>query len=220
MTGSTAFRTALILAWITILYNLLEGVVSVGFGSSDETLALFGFGIDSFVEVLSGIGILHMLHRIRKGRGGEEADRFERTALRVTGTSFFILTAGLVFGSVLTIVFRTKPETTLPGIIISAVSILTMWWLMSAKKKAGRALGSEAILSDAACTKTCLQLSVVLLISSLLYQVFRLPYIDAAGSLVIAWFAFREGREAFEKAKNAVHSCGCGHCDTPEQPGS
>src|SRR5215208_8318715 len=87
---------ALWLALFTIFYNLVEGLISVFFGLSDETLTLFGFGVDSFIEVMSGIGILAMVSRIRQH---PEAPRsqFERTALRVTGTSFYLLVVGLGF---------------------------------------------------------------------------------------------------------------------------
>jgi len=83
------------LALITIFYNLVEGVVSVGFGISDETFVLFGFGLDSFVEVISGIGIWHMVRRLKRS-DAETSDSFEQTALRITGTAFFLLAAGLI----------------------------------------------------------------------------------------------------------------------------
>ena len=77
-----------------------------------------------------------------------------------------------------------------------------MWLLVWQKKKVGKILNSDAIIADANCTKTCLQLSVVLLISSVGYEMFRIGSIDSIGSILIAWFAFREGKESFEKAKN------------------
>jgi divalent metal cation (Fe/Co/Zn/Cd) transporter len=203
--------TALWLAYITIFYNVAEGIISVFFGTSDETLALLGFGVDSFVEVISGIGILHMVFRMRKsGDDPASRDNFEKTALRITGFSFYLLTTGLVVGSILNVLYGSVPETTVPGIIISSISIATMWFLMTYKKKVGEKLNSEAIIADANCTKTCFYLSIVLLVSSGLYEIFRIGYIDIAGSLAIAWFAFSEGKEAFEKAKSKSLSCGCG----------
>lgn len=209
-------RTAIVLSLITIFYNVAEGIVSVFFGAADETLALLGFGVDSFVEVISGIGILHMVYRIRQtGNDPASRDRFERTALRITGFSFYLLTAGLVAGSALNIINGTAPETTVAGIIISAISIATMWFLMTYKKKVGTSLKSDAIIADANCTKTCFYLSIILLASSGLFEIFRIGYIDIAGSLAIAWFAFSEGREAFEKARSQNLACGCGsdHCE-------
>lgn len=202
-------KTALALSVITIVYNMAEGIFSTFFGYTDDTIALFGFGVDSFVEVISGAGILHMVLRIGKNPQASR-DSFERRALRITGISFYLLTAGLVAGSVINIVRGSKPETTAAGAVISGISILTMWLLYSWKMKTGRALDSEPIMADAACTKTCLYLSFVLLGSSILYEVFRVGYVDIAGALGISWFAFREGREAMEKARNNSYSCCCG----------
>ena len=199
-------QQAYILSLITIGYNLLEGGVSTYYGTQDETLALFGFGVDSFVEVLSGIGITHMILRMKK-HPVERRDEFETTALRITGTAFYLLVAGLLIGSVLAIISQARPETTVVGIIISVLSILTMYILYRRKLKVGYALNSDPILSDAKCTKTCFYLSFILLGSSLVYELFRLPYVDAIGSLGIAWYAFSEGREAFEKARTRKLAC-------------
>jgi divalent metal cation (Fe/Co/Zn/Cd) transporter len=194
------------LAVITIVYNIVEGIVSVFFGADDEALSLLGFGIDSFVEVISGIGILHMVRRMLNTRA-EEYDHFERQALRITGTAFYLLAVGLVVGSLINIYNGNKPETTLPGIIISGISIISMFFLMKYKLKVGLVLGSEAIVSDAQCTRTCLYLSIILMVSSVIYQVFHFRYIDIAGSLGIAWFAYSEGKEAFEKMKFSKSLC-------------
>ncbi len=202
-------RVALILGIITILYNIAEGIFSVFFGASDDTLALLGFGVDSFVEVISGIGVLHMVIRMQHSKA-ETYDKFERQALRITGTAFYILTAGLIIGSVINVVLGIKPETTVAGIIISSISLSTMYFLMKFKLRIGHKLNSSAIIADANCTKTCFYLSFILLGSSLLYHFFGIAWFDIIGSLGIAWFAFTEGREAFEKSKAEKMGCACG----------
>lgn len=202
-------RTAIILSVITVVYNIIEGVVSVYFGASDDALSLAGFGFDSFVEVISGLGVFHMLLR-KKFDSKENPDRFEKGALYITGISFFILAAALLAGSGYFIYINNKPETTLPGVIISLVSIMTMWLLMRMKLKVGAQLSSPAIIADANCTKTCLYLSVILLAASTLYYFTGIGYLDSAGSLGIAYFAFSEGREAVGKARSGSFECGCG----------
>ncbi|HSG67765.1 MAG TPA: cation transporter [Bacteroidales bacterium] len=201
-------RIALWLALVTIGYNVAEGLISIYFGISDETLSLLGFGIDSLVEVISGAGILHMVMKLRSS-GDESKDAFERNALRITGAAFMLLAAGLVAGAVLNIIAGSAPVTTVPGIIISSISILTMYFLMRYKLIIGRKLESDAIVADAMCTRTCFYLSIILLASSLLYEFFRISYIDIAGSLGIAYFAVKEGIEAFQKAAGK-NTCGCG----------
>jgi divalent metal cation (Fe/Co/Zn/Cd) transporter len=202
------YRAALALAVITVAYNLLEGVVSAWFGFDDESLALFGFGLDSFVEVVSGAGIWHM---VRRQRVTPEAghDAFERVALRVTGGGFYVLAAGLTVSGIYDGYSGHAPKTTVWGIIVSLVSILSMWLLIHYKVKVGKALGSQAILADAACTKVCLYLSVILLVSSAGYQLTGVGWLDAAGALGISWFCFKEGREAFAKARGIPCGCSC-----------
>ena len=197
-----------ILALITIFYNILEGLVSVFFGLEDETVALFGFGLDSFVEVISGIGIWHMIGRIRE-KDDASSDSFEQGALRTTGAAFYLLTAGLMVTALVNLYKGHKPETTVWGIIISAISIVTMWLLIHFKMKVGSLLNSPALIADANCTKTCLYLSFVLLLASAGYALTGIGGLDSAGALIIALLSFREGREAFEKAKGGSCSCTC-----------
>lgn len=200
------YRTALLLASFTVLYNIAEGIVSVWAGAEDETIALFGFGLDSFVEVISGIGIWHMVRRLA---GGEPEDRslFEKRALRITGSAFYLLAAGLAATAVVSITQGHHPETTRWGIAVAVVSIGTMWLLIHHKVKVGTALDSPAILADAACTRTCLQLSLILLASSAGYALTGIGWLDSIGSLAIAILSIREGHEAFRKARGLACSC-------------
>lgn len=207
-TREKLFKTAYILSIITIVYNIAEGGVSTALGYADETLALFGFGVDSFIEVMSGIGIAHMIIRL-KNNGFEQNDMFETRALKITGTAFYLLTAGLIATVVLNAVTGHKPETTFWGIIISSVSIVTMFFLMRAKLNTGIKLGSSAVISDAGCTKVCLYMSLILLASSAIYELTGFAYIDSIGAVGLAFYSFMEGRECFEKAESGNSSCSC-----------
>jgi divalent metal cation (Fe/Co/Zn/Cd) transporter len=209
------------LALVTIFYNIAEGLVSVYFGLEDESMSLFGFGLDSFVEVVSGIGIWHMVRRIRQNRE-EDPDRFERRALRITGAAFYVLTAGLATTSLVDLYRGHRPESTFWGIVVSIVSIISMWALIRAKVRVGKGLNSPAILADAACTRTCLQLSIVLLAASAGYRLTGIGGLDSIGAFVIGGLCYREGKEAFEKARAGSFACACGgSCKTViKEPGA
>ena len=128
--GSERYWTyALWLALFTVFYNLAEGLISIFFGISDEALSLFGFGVDSFIEVMSGIGILAMVLRIKQNPNTLRS-KFERSALRVTGTAFYLLVVGLSVTALYNLVTGHKPETALPGLVISIISIVMMWLLV------------------------------------------------------------------------------------------
>ncbi|SVE06604.1 uncharacterized protein METZ01_LOCUS459458 [marine metagenome] len=199
-------KFAIFLAVITVVYNIFEGLVAIYFGLEDETLALFGFGLDSFVEVISGVGIWHMVLRIKRNEN-EHRDNFEKTALKITGSVFYLLAVGLFITSIYNLITSSRPDTTLWGVVIASLSILVMWWLIHNKKKVGTMLNSDAIIADANCTRVCMQLSFVLLVSSLGYEAFEIGSIDAVGSLIISGISFREGKEAFEKANNRSDCC-------------
>ncbi len=202
------YNIAYTLSIITIVYNIVEGLVATFFGLQDETLALFGFGVDSFIETLSGTGIAYMITRIRRNPGSKQ-DKFEIQALKVTGYSFYILAAGLTISAILMLVYGHKPETTLTGVIISTISLAVMGILIYYKTKVGKALHSQPILADANCTRACMYMSGILLLSSLLYELTGIGYIDIIGTAGIIYFSIVEGKECFEKAKG-IHTCGCG----------
>jgi len=151
----------------------------------------------------------HLVRRIR-ANGGEARDEFEQRALKITGAAFYLLTAGLLLTAGMNLYQQHRPETTFWGIVISLISISFMWFLLHHKKKVGTALNSPAILADAACSRACLYLSLVLMISSAGYSLTGIASLDAIGALLIAWLAFKEGREAFDKAKGLSCSCCCG----------
>jgi divalent metal cation (Fe/Co/Zn/Cd) transporter len=198
--STSLYKNAYYLSLFTIFYNIAEGLISMILGFKDETLTLFGFGADSFIEVMSGIGIALMILRIKQNPASSK-NEFEIKALKITGTAFYILSIGLIVGIIINIINNHKPETTLWGIIISIISIVVMVWLMKAKKGVGIKLDSEPIISDSNCTKVCVYMSIVLLASSLIYELTGFPYADAIGAAGLIYFSISEGKEAFEKAK-------------------
>jgi divalent metal cation (Fe/Co/Zn/Cd) transporter len=209
---TSLYRRAQHLAVFTILYNIVEGVVSTAMGYSDETLALFGFGVDSFIESISGAGVYVMIRRIADSAerlSTSEQTEFEKQALRITGWSFYGLSLMLAVTVLINLVEHKAPESTFWGVVISAVSIVVMSALVLAKRTVGRELKSAPILADANCTLVCIYMSIAVLISSAVYELTAFAYADAIGALAIIWFSVSEGRECFAKAKG--HQCGCEH---------
>lgn len=205
-TESHLYKKAYMLSLFTIVYNIVEGLISMFLGYQDETLALFGFGVDSFIEVMSGIGIAVMILRIRRNPLSPKST-FEIKALKITGTAFYMLSVGLFVGIVINLFNHHKPETTFWGVVISLISIIVMVWLMNFKKKVGKLLNSEPIIADSNCTKVCVYMSIVLLASSLIYEFTGFAYADIIGTAGLIYFSITEGKEAFEKAKGKECSC-------------
>lgn len=201
------YKLASYLALLTIIFALAEAVFSTYYGYSDESLSLFGFGVGSFIEVISAIGVAQMIVRIKQNEHSNRSD-FEKAALRITGVGFYILVAGLVFTSIYNIYTGHKPETTFSGVVIALFSIILMLILFYSKTRLGKQLNSDAILADASCTKVCIYMSLVLLVVSGMYEVIKFQYFDTIGTLGIAYFSFKEGKECLDKAKSNKH-CPC-----------
>jgi divalent metal cation (Fe/Co/Zn/Cd) transporter len=202
-------RRARRLAIFTIGYNLVEGVVSIGFGAEDESLALLGFGSDSFIEMASAFLVLWRLKA--EVAGVEHAARRERIAGMAVSALLLLLAAGTIAASIWQLTRHDHPATTLPGTIIAALSLSFMFWLWRAKVAVAAALGSRTLRQDATCSLGCINLSATLLVGSLLYLV--LPgwwWADSAAAIAIALFIGREGREGFHAARRG-ETCGCGH---------
>jgi divalent metal cation (Fe/Co/Zn/Cd) transporter len=205
------YRMALFLSVFTILANVLEGVVSIYLGAQEETLALFGFGVDSAIEVVSALGILWMVLRISRAMD-EPRTAMEQTALRITGGAFYALACFLVAGAVINGISGSAPDTAIGGIVVSLISLSVMIGLVYAKRFVGNRLHSAPILADANCTLVCVYMSLVLLVSSALFALTGFGWLDGLGAIGLAWFSFREGRESFAKASGEECECGEAEC--------
>lgn len=183
-------RRAQVLAGASVIYNLVEACVAITAGVVAGSVALVGFGLDSVVEVSSGLIILWQFrHRLPETR--------ERQALRLMAVSFFALAAYVSFESVRALVFGHQPDSSKVGIVLAAVSLAIMPFLSWAQRRTGRALGSDAVVADSTQTLLCTYLSAVLLVGLVLNATLGWSWADPIAGLVIAAVAVREGWEAW-----------------------
>ena len=201
------YRVAFGLAVLTILCSGAEGLVSAYFGYEAQSLTLFGFGADSLLEAISGFGIAHMILRIQRQPDGNR-NRFEHTALQITGYAFYALVIGLTASSIYSLWTGHRPTTTMAGVVIAVISMAVMWALIYGKTRVGSKLKSDAILADTECTRVCIYMSLVLLAASGIHELTKVAYVDSIGTLGLACLSMKEGRECFEKARNGA-LCSC-----------
>jgi divalent metal cation (Fe/Co/Zn/Cd) transporter len=131
----------------------------------------------------------------------------KKTALKITGLAFYLLSLGLLAGIIINIHTHHKPVSTFWGIIVSIASIIVMLWLTISKLRIGRKLNSDPIIADANCSKVCLYMSLVLLVTSLVYEITDFVYADVIGAVGLIYFSFTEGKEAFEKSSSKNNKC-------------
>ena len=186
------------LEYITVGWNIVEGLVAIGAGAAAGSIALVGFGVDSFVESISGAVLIWRLRAEAAGADEERVEHVERRASRLVGVSFVILAAYVAFEAVRTLVAQDRPDASPIGIALTAVSIGVMLWLARAKRDTGEALGSRALIADSHQTFACWYLSVTTLAGLVLNAALGLWWADPIAALVIAVFLVREAREAWE----------------------
>jgi len=188
-------KKALSLSYFTVGYNILEGVVSILAGLlAGGSIALIGFGLDSFVESLSG-GV--MIWRFRKhGRiSEEEEEKVERRATRLVAYTFFVLGAYVLYESVRKLYLREAAEPSLFGIIIAIVSVVVMPVLFYLKYQTGKSIGSRSLVADSRETLVCVFLSVSLLIGLGFNYLYGIWQADPIVGLIIVGFLVKEGYE-------------------------
>ncbi|MEV6285588.1 cation transporter [Kribbella sp. NPDC051770] len=184
-------RRAQLLAAASVTYNVVEAVVAITAGLVAGSVALVGFGLDSVVEVSSGLIILWQFrHRLPETR--------ERQALRLLAFSFFGLAAYVGFESVRSLIVGSDPEASPVGIGIAVASLIVMPFLSWAQRRTGKALGSNAVVADSTQTLLCTYLSAVLLIGLVLNATLGWSWADPVAGLIIAGVAVREGIEAWQ----------------------
>lgn len=190
-------KRGLQLEFLTVGWNVVEGIVAVGAGIAAGSIALIGFGVDSFVETISGAVIIWRLMAETRGRHDEDAiERIEERAERLVGIAFLLLAAYVAFEAVRTLVNQEAPDASPVGIVLAAVSIVVMLWLARAKRRVGEALGSRAMIADAQQTYACWYLSIVALAGLVLNAVFGWWWADPVAALGITVLLVREGVEA------------------------
>ncbi|MBI2487845.1 MAG: cation transporter [Deltaproteobacteria bacterium] len=203
-TSSGLYKRALFLSYFTVGYNFLEGLVSVIAGLLAGSIALVGFGLDSFIESLSG-GV--MIWRFSKHARitEEEEERMERKAIGLVGYTFFIFAAYVFYESVKKLYLHEIPDPSLLGIIIAIVSIIVMPILFYMKYRTGKSIGSRSLVVDSKQTLACVFLSFGLLVGLGLNYLYRLWWADPVVGLVIVAYLIKEGYEALKERK----LCGC-----------
>ena len=196
--NSRLHKRALWLSYFTVGYNILEGIVSVFAGSLAGSIALIGFGLDSFVESLSGSV---MIWRFRKSgkMSEEEEEKVERRAARLIGYSFFILGAYVLYESGKKLYLREIPEPSLLGIIVAVASMIVMPILYYMKYQTGKEIGSRALIADSKETLACTFLSLALLTGLVLHYLYGLWQADPIVGLIIVISLIKEGYETLKE---------------------
>ncbi len=192
-------KKALFLSFATVIYNIVEGVVAVIVGFLTNSSALFAFGLDSFIESLSGSV---MIWRFGKPRDFEDEERVEQKARKLVAYTFFILAAYVFYDATSQLLAREEPEKSLFGIVIAVLSLLIMPSLAVAKRRTGEQLKSKSLIADSQQTFACVIMSGTLLLGVGLNYAFGLWWADPVAGIAIGLLLLHEGKEALEEEED------------------
>ena len=201
---AASVRRGRLLEYLTIGWNSLEGLIAIGSGLLAGSIALVGFGVDSFIEVSSGAALLWRLHL----DSPERRERAEQVALKVVGVSFLALAAYVAFDGVKSLVYREAPEASYVGIALATLSLAVMPLLARAKRRVAAEINSRALQADSRQTDICTYLSAILLGGLILNALFGWWWADPVAALVMTPIIVKEGVEALR----GETCCGEGAC--------
>ena len=188
-TNTDLARRGVRLEYLTIAWNILEGIVAIGAGIAAGSIALVVFGLDSFIEVAAAGVVVWELRGVSEDR--------ERTALRLIAVTFYALAAYVAVSATRDLILAERPSESIPGIAIAVASLIVMPVLATAKRRTGEALHSSTLLADSKETLLCTYLSAILLAGLALNAAFGWWWADPLAAYGIAVLAVREGREAW-----------------------
>jgi cation diffusion facilitator family transporter len=196
-TRASSVAHALRLEYFTIGWNLVEGAVGVAAAFLAGSVALLAFGADSFVECTSGAVLMWRLLAERRAVDHDRVEAVERLAQRLVAASLIALAVFITVDASLTLWRQERPQSSVVGIALTAVSLGVMWWLAQAKRRVAHRLNSQAMLSDAFQTTAYWWLSLTALVGLGLNLAFGWWWADPLAALGITVFLVREAREAW-----------------------
>lgn len=195
-------RKILRLSYFTVIYNIIEGIVSIFSGSSLKAISLIGFGFDSFVESISGSIVIW---KTKQGATNNHDDPIEAKAIKLISFSFFILGGYVLYESIQKLLRHEAPQQSWLGVAIASISIVVMLGLYYQKKKIGITTHNRALVADSKQTLACIWLSITMLIGLGLNYLFGLWWSDAVSGIIIAGLLFKEGYFTYKEK----HLCDC-----------
>lgn len=191
------YRFGLLLSYITVGYNVIEGIISVIIGTATGSVALVGFGLDSFIESISGSVMVWRLSKHGK-ISHEEEERVEEKAANLVGVTFFILAAYVLYEAVKSLLESEPATPSLFGIVIAILSLIVMPGLAYFKNKTGKEIGSHSLVADSKQTIICVLMSVALFIGLAANYLFGIWWLDPVAGLFFVVILIKEGYSAIK----------------------
>jgi len=187
----------------TLLWMTIEMSVAIAAGIAARSVLLTAFGIDSFIELISGGILLWRFQVESQGVDLQSVERAEYRAAWMVAISLGFLCVYVLFESLLGLISGSRPENTFAGLVISAAAVLVMPYLAFVKRKLAIRIDSKALAGDAINSFSCAYMAATVFIGLLLNTLLGWWWADYAASLIFLVWLVRETLEAFEEIRNS-----------------
>jgi divalent metal cation (Fe/Co/Zn/Cd) transporter len=196
--GLTAIsRRVLRLQVLTIAWMTVEAVVSLGAAWNSHSPALFAFGGDSLIELLSA-AVVFLRFRFELN---------EARAARIAGALLFMLAGLVAVTSVLNFLGYREAQRSLVGIGILLAAAVGMPWLASRKRQLAAITSSAALKADAAESALCAYMAWIALAGLAVNAIWGKSWADPVAAMALIPLIVKEGWEAIHSSKLC---CDCG----------
>ena len=194
---------------ISIIWMVVEAIVSIAAGIAACSALLTAFGIDSVIELVTAGTLLWRLYKEVGNNNVQEVAKAERVAHWVVAIALALLCLYVLGTSLYGLIAHVQPENSIPGIAISLLAVIGMPYLASQKKRIAKEINSKALAGDAACSIVCAYMAGCVLVGLVLNYLFHWWWAEHVAGLLFLYWLFKETKEAFETVQKKQHSCGC-----------
>jgi divalent metal cation (Fe/Co/Zn/Cd) transporter len=198
-----ALRSGVRLEVVTVAWMALEAVLAIGAGIAARSVLLTAFGLDSVIELLSGVTLLWRLSSEARGSDTSRTEGVERRATRISAVLLVLLCAYLVLVGVVGLIASLHPDASALGVAVSAAAVVAMPVLAWRKRLANVSIRSPALRADIAETMTCAYMAAATLAGAGLNLLTGWWWAEYVAALALLVFIGMETKEAVEAARGA-----------------
>jgi divalent metal cation (Fe/Co/Zn/Cd) transporter len=181
------------LAWASLLWMTVEGVLGLVAGSAAGSISLIGWAWGSAIEGLASVIVVWRFTGART-----LSETAERRAQQAVAVSFWLLAPYIGIEAVRDLLGGHHAGTTLLGIVLTALSVVVMPLLGVAKHRLGARLDSEATAAEGTQNLICAaQAGAVLVGLAVTAAWSRGSWVDPVIALGIAAWSVWEGVAAW-----------------------
>lgn len=188
--------------YFSTVWMAFEFVVGCYSGLKAGSILLIAFGLDSFLEIISGSVLIWRLQKENAGASPAEIEHAEKRSSLIVGSVLLLLSVYVIAVSLFNLFTHSTADSSYSGIAIAIASVILMPILTLRKRALGKALHSDALVEDGMCNITCAYMAGTVLIGALLTALFNWWWADSVAALILVYFIASEGLESFNEGRN------------------